>query len=64
MTIEQLNNSKVPIIVFDKRLEQFRDIVLCPEKVAKANAILSKTGLPKLKKRKNVKRVKASYSPS
>ena len=24
MTIEQLNKSKVPIIVFDKRLEQFK----------------------------------------
>jgi hypothetical protein len=39
----------VPIIVFDKKLEQFRDKVLFPEKVAQANEILSKVGLPKTK---------------
>jgi hypothetical protein len=49
MTIEQLNSSNVPIIVFDKKLEQFRDKVLFPEKVAQANEILSKVGLPKTK---------------
>lgn len=50
MRIEQLNSSKVPIIVIDKRLEQFRDKVLFPEKLEKANEILSKAGLPKKKK--------------
>ena len=45
--IEQLNNSKIPVIVFDKKLEQFRNKVLSPEKLAKANDILSKVGLPK-----------------
>lgn len=50
MTIEQLNSSKVPIIVFDKELEQFRDKVLFPEKLAKTLEILSKGGLPKKKK--------------
>ncbi len=49
MTIEQLNSSKVPVIVFDKKLEQFRDKVLFPEKLAKANEILAKAGLPKKK---------------
>jgi hypothetical protein len=49
MTIEQLNSSKVPVIVFDKELEQFRDKVLFPEKLAKANEILAKAGLPKKK---------------
>ena len=43
--IDQLNNSKV--IVFDKKLEQFRDKVLFPEKLAKAHEILSRVGLPK-----------------
>jgi hypothetical protein len=46
MTIEQLNQSKVPIIVLDKKLEQFRGKILFPEKLAKANEILAKTGLP------------------
>ena len=47
MTVEQLNNSKIPIIVFDKKLEQFRGKTLFPEKLAKANEILAKAGLPK-----------------
>lgn len=49
MKVEQLNKSKVPIIVFDKKLEQFRDKVLFPKKLKKANEILAKTGIPKLK---------------
>jgi len=44
--IKQLNNSKIPIIVFDKKLELFRDKLLFPEKLAKANEILSRVGLP------------------
>ncbi len=50
MTIKQLNTSKVPIIVFDKTLEQFRDKILFPENLAKANEILAKVGLPTNKK--------------
>ena len=49
-SIEELNQSKVPIIVFDKKLEQFRDKVLFPEKLEKAKEILAKVGLPKSKK--------------
>jgi hypothetical protein len=52
MTIEQLNSSKVPIIVYDKKLEQFRTKTLFPEKLEKANEILGKVGLPQLKKAK------------
>jgi hypothetical protein len=50
MTVEQINNSKIPIIVFDKKLEQFRGKTLFPEKLAKANEILAKAGLPEKKK--------------
>ena len=46
-TIEELNQSKIPIIVFDKKLEQFRDKVLFPEKLEKAKEILEKIDLPK-----------------
>ncbi len=49
MTIEQLNQSKVPIIVFDKKLEKLKGKILFPEKVKKANEILAKTGIPKIK---------------
>ena len=45
--IDSLNNSKVPIIVFDKELEKLQDKVLFPEKLEKANKILAKVGLPK-----------------
>ncbi|MFM9946028.1 MAG: hypothetical protein ACKVQB_12440 [Bacteroidia bacterium] len=48
MKIDELNQSKVPIIVFDKKLEQFRGKVLFPKKLAKANEILAKAGLPKV----------------
>jgi hypothetical protein len=44
-----LNSSKIPIIVFDKELEKLQDKVLFPKKVAKANEILTKVGLPKKK---------------
>ena len=50
MNIEKLNQSKVPIIAFDKKLEKLRGKVLFPEKLKKANEILAKSGLPKLKK--------------
>lgn len=48
-TIKQLNKTKVPIIVFDHKLDQFRDKVLFPEKLNSANEILSKVGLPQKK---------------
>ena len=48
MTIDQLNQSKVPIIVFDKKLEEFKGQVLFPEKLKRANEILAKAGLPKV----------------
>lgn len=51
MTIDELNKSKVPVIVFDKRLEQFRDKVLFPEKLAKANEVLANAGLPKRRRK-------------
>lgn len=52
MTIEQLNKSKVPIIVFDKKLEELKGKVLFPEKLKRANEILDKAGLPKITTRK------------
>ncbi len=52
MTIEELNQSKVPIIAFDKKLEQFRGKVLFPEKLKRANEILAKSELPKISDQK------------
>ena len=39
-------------IIIDKRLEQFRNVVLFPEKLAKANEILNRVGLPKFQQKK------------
>lgn len=48
--IDKLNKSKVPIIPIDKRLEKHRGKIFFPEKLARANEILAKSGIPKLKK--------------
>ena len=52
MKIEQLNQSKVPMIVLDRKLKQLRGKVLFPEKVKKVNEIIAKTELPKLTSQK------------
>ncbi len=49
MTISELNNRKTPIVIIDKSLEKYKGKNLFPEKLAKANEVLKKIGLPKLK---------------
>jgi len=49
MDIKDLNMKKAPIVVIDKSLDFFNDKVLFPEKLAKANEMLKKVGLPKMK---------------
>ncbi len=46
--IEKLNESKLPIIPIDSRLEKYRGKVLFPKKLQKANEILSESKLPDL----------------
>lgn len=48
MTIEELNKRKTPIVIIDKALEKYKGKILFPEKLAKANEVLKKIGLPKL----------------
>lgn len=48
MTIEELNQRKTPIVIIDKSLEQYKGKNLFPEKLAKANQVLKKIGLPNL----------------
>ena len=48
MTIEELNKRKTPIVIIDKSLEKYKGKILFPEKLAKANEVLRKIGLPKL----------------
>jgi hypothetical protein len=46
MDINELNSSNVPIVRVDKALNQYKDKVLFPEKLAKANEMLKNIGLP------------------
>jgi hypothetical protein len=50
MKIKDLNMKKKPVVLIDKSLDFFNDIVLFPEKLAKANEMLKKIGLPKMRK--------------
>lgn len=51
-TIEELNKRKVPVVSIDESLDKYNDIVLFPEKVAKANEMLRTIGLPKDKSKR------------
>jgi hypothetical protein len=46
-TIEKLNKRKVPVVKIDKSLERLREKNLFPEKLAKANEVIARVGLPK-----------------
>jgi hypothetical protein len=50
MNIKELNTKKKPVILIVKSLDFFNDKVLFPEKLEKANEMLRKVGLPKMKK--------------
>ena len=50
MNTKEINTRKKPIVLIDKSLDFFNDKVLFPEKVEKANEMLKKIGLPKMKK--------------
>ena len=47
MNISELNKNKIPIVKIDKKLEKFRDKVLFPKKLEKANKTLARVGFPK-----------------
>ena len=49
MNIKELNKKKVPIVKIDRSLNKYNDVVLFPDKLEKANEMLRKVGLPKLK---------------
>jgi hypothetical protein len=49
MNIKDLDTKKKPVILIDKSLDFFNDKVLFPDKLAKANEMLKKVGLPKMK---------------
>ncbi len=44
----KINEKKIPALLFDPSLDKYDNIVLFPEKLAKANEQLKKSGFPKL----------------
>ena len=54
MKKEDSSNIKLPKIVIDKKLERFKGKTLFPEKLARANEIIAKYGLPDIKKNNKV----------
>ena len=47
LKIKELNERKAPIVVIDESLDKYDNVVVFPEKLAKMNEILKKTGHPK-----------------
>jgi hypothetical protein len=50
--IQELNESKVPIVIIDASLEKYRDKILFPEKLARAEELIKNAKLPENKHRK------------
>ncbi len=48
MTVEELKKRKTPIVVIDNSLEKYKGKNLFPEKLAKANDVLKRIGVPKI----------------
>ena len=47
MNVNELNESKLPIIKIDKTLDKLKNKVLFKDKVKQANKVLKTVGLPK-----------------
>jgi hypothetical protein len=45
--IKELEKRKTPIVRIDKSLDKYKNVVLFPDKLEKANEILRTVGLPK-----------------
>ena len=50
--MNQFNKRKTPVVIIDKSLNRYDDVVLFPEKLAMANEMLRTVGLPKTNKKK------------
>ena len=49
--VEQLSNRKVPIVTIDKALDKYRNVIMFPKKLEKANKMLKTAKLPSNKHR-------------
>ncbi len=52
-TMHEINKKKVPAVRIDPSLNKYDNIVLFPDKLAKANKKLKKSGFPKLPDKKS-----------
>lgn len=52
-TMLEINKKKVPAVRIDPALDKFDSVVLFPDKLAKANEQLKKSGFPAVKDKKN-----------
>jgi len=50
-TVEDFNKRKVPIVAIDPTLDKYRDKILFPDKLKKANKMLKTAKLPASKHR-------------
>ena len=51
-TMLEINKKKVPAVRIDPMLNKYDNVVLFPEKLAKANEQIKKSGFPKLARKK------------
>lgn len=47
--VNKMLNQNIPVVVIDKSLDELQDKIMFPEKLEKANKMLSKAKLPKKK---------------
>ncbi len=52
-TMLEINEKKVPAVRIDHSLDKYDNVVLFPEKLAKANEQLKKSGVPRMTKKKH-----------
>ena len=52
-TMHEINKKKIPAIRIDHSLNKYNDVVLFPEKLAKANEQVKKSGFPKAATKKD-----------
>jgi hypothetical protein len=48
-TIVEINASKIPLVIIDKKLNRLNEKILFPQKVTNAIKTINNIGLPKIK---------------
>ena len=52
-TLLEVNKKKIPAVRIDRELDKYDNVILFPDKLAKANEQLKKSGFPNLSKKKH-----------